>query len=178
MATKALSFDVGDYVVYPKHGVGRVIELQSTDIAGMALALGVLAHARRGLGLAQAGGALVEQRLQRQHAFAGQAQFLGARGGVQRRGDQRFAHHRGLPGVDRQGHIQAAQRVQHRQIALSGDAEGGVDTVGQQRIDEDASGLLTDEEAPEYREALLAKYVEAGWLGKKSGRGFYDYRQK
>jgi len=22
---------------------------------------------------------------------------------------------------------------------------------------------------------LLAKYVEAGWLGKKSGRGFYDY---
>jgi CarD family transcriptional regulator len=30
MATKALSFDVGDYVVYPKHGVGRVIELQST----------------------------------------------------------------------------------------------------------------------------------------------------
>ena len=23
---------------------------------------------------------------------------------------------------------------------------------------------------------LLVKYVEAGWLGKKSGRGFYDYR--
>ena len=37
MAAKALSFDVGDYVVYPKHGVGRVIELQSTDIAGMSL---------------------------------------------------------------------------------------------------------------------------------------------
>ena len=37
MAAKALSFDVGDYVVYPKHGVGRVIELQSTDIAGMQL---------------------------------------------------------------------------------------------------------------------------------------------
>src|SRR5690606_31878038 len=42
MATKALNFDVGDYVVYPKHGVGRVIELQSTDIAGMELELYVL----------------------------------------------------------------------------------------------------------------------------------------
>ena len=25
MAAKALHFDVGDYVVYPKHGVGRVV---------------------------------------------------------------------------------------------------------------------------------------------------------
>ncbi|MDB5701645.1 MAG: CarD family transcriptional regulator [Sphingomonadales bacterium] len=37
-----LIFDVGDYVVYPKHGVGRVIELQKSEIAGMALELYVL----------------------------------------------------------------------------------------------------------------------------------------
>ena len=42
MAAKALSFDVGDYVVYPKHGVGRVVELQSKEIAGMKLELYVL----------------------------------------------------------------------------------------------------------------------------------------
>ena len=42
MAAKALNFDVGDYVVYPKHGVGRVVELQSTEIAGMQLELYVL----------------------------------------------------------------------------------------------------------------------------------------
>ena len=42
MAAKAFIFDVGDYVVYPKHGVGRVVELQSTEIAGCALELYVL----------------------------------------------------------------------------------------------------------------------------------------
>lgn len=42
MAAKALSFDVGDYVVYPKHGVGRVVELQKQEIAGMQLELYVL----------------------------------------------------------------------------------------------------------------------------------------
>src|SRR6201990_2565311 len=42
MAAKALSFVVGDYVVYPKHGVGRVIELQSQEIAGAKLELYVL----------------------------------------------------------------------------------------------------------------------------------------
>ncbi len=42
MTLEALSFDVGDYVVYPKHGVGRVIELQSSEIAGMSLELYVL----------------------------------------------------------------------------------------------------------------------------------------
>ncbi len=42
MAVKAHPFDVGDYVVYPKHGVGRVMELQETEIAGMKLELYVL----------------------------------------------------------------------------------------------------------------------------------------
>ena len=42
MTEAANFFDVGVYVVYPKHGVGRVIELQSQEIAGMALELYVL----------------------------------------------------------------------------------------------------------------------------------------
>ena len=42
VAPEALSFDVGDYVVYPKHGVGRVVELQNEEIAGMKLELYVL----------------------------------------------------------------------------------------------------------------------------------------
>jgi len=42
MGANALSFDVDDYVVYPKHGVGRVVELQSQEIAGAKLELYVL----------------------------------------------------------------------------------------------------------------------------------------
>lgn len=42
MAAKGLAFDVGDYVVYPKHGVGRVTEIQKEEIAGMQLELYVL----------------------------------------------------------------------------------------------------------------------------------------
>src|SRR3546814_19404471 len=42
MAAKALSFNVGDHVVYPKHGVGRIMELQTTEIAGAKLELYVL----------------------------------------------------------------------------------------------------------------------------------------
>ncbi|MEX6723447.1 CarD family transcriptional regulator [Parapedomonas caeni] len=42
MATKSLKFVVGDYVVYPKHGVGRVIEVETTDVAGAKLDLYVI----------------------------------------------------------------------------------------------------------------------------------------
>ena len=42
MSMKALSFVVGDYVVYPKHGLGRIMELQKSEIAGASLELYVL----------------------------------------------------------------------------------------------------------------------------------------
>ena len=47
----------------------------------------------------------------------------------------------------------------------------GLDTLlAVMRVMQDGTG------DPKYRPApLLVKYVEAGWHGKKSGRGFYDY---
>lgn len=39
---KTLVFSKGDYVVYPKHGVGRIVEIESQEIAGMALDLYVV----------------------------------------------------------------------------------------------------------------------------------------
>jgi len=42
MAARAIKFGVGDYVVYPKHGVGRVVELETSEIAGIQLQLYVI----------------------------------------------------------------------------------------------------------------------------------------
>jgi CarD family transcriptional regulator len=42
MAAKAIKFGVGDYVVYPKHGVGRVVELETSEVAGAELQLYVI----------------------------------------------------------------------------------------------------------------------------------------
>jgi CarD family transcriptional regulator len=42
MAAKLLKFEVGDHVVYPKHGVGRVMEVESQEIAGTKLDLYVI----------------------------------------------------------------------------------------------------------------------------------------
>ena len=42
MVAKLLNFTVGDYVVYPKHGLGRIMELQKSEIAGASLELYVL----------------------------------------------------------------------------------------------------------------------------------------
>ena len=44
MATKSKKqlYTVDDYIVYPKHGVGRIIELESQEIAGLTLELYVI----------------------------------------------------------------------------------------------------------------------------------------
>ena len=42
MAANSLSFVVGDNVVYPKHGVGKVVEILTSEIAGTKLELYVL----------------------------------------------------------------------------------------------------------------------------------------
>jgi len=44
MATKQekLPFVIGDYVVYPKHGVGHVVEIEKQEVAGYALELYVI----------------------------------------------------------------------------------------------------------------------------------------
>lgn len=42
MADTAQVFQVGDNVVYPKHGVGRIIEVEQTEIVGTRLELYVL----------------------------------------------------------------------------------------------------------------------------------------
>ena len=54
MVAKAHAFDVGDYVVYPKHGVGRVIELLEQEIAGMTLELYVLRFEKERMTLREA----------------------------------------------------------------------------------------------------------------------------
>lgn len=36
------TFAVGDYIVYPKHGVGRITELEAQEIAGLTLELYVI----------------------------------------------------------------------------------------------------------------------------------------
>lgn len=42
MAKSQNTYAVGDYIVYPKHGVGKITELESQEIAGLKLELYVI----------------------------------------------------------------------------------------------------------------------------------------
>ena len=97
---------------------------------------------------------------------------------------QQDLHHRAF-GVERGGEGLLDEGTH----ALVGDAEhlvAGVDEVGRGPLAGPvvAAAVILHPDRPiegladsKYRPCpLLVKYVEAGWLGKKAGRGFYDYR--